>query len=359
MATPGRGAPGPGVRPGRGVGAPRSASGRAPDREGRPRSLTAAHDVRPQRADEDIAGVRVVDTLTPAFAAGPRIDCGHADEARLRFRAKGATTWPTWTQSASPGSSNRSREPGSKVKLAKDFDPAFKAGVEEKKHGEELLQQGVELLARVPGASGRAGHLRRPRGAAGARRRRQGRHHPPRDERRQPAGRLRAQLQGAVGRRARPRLPVALRQRLPARGDIGIFNRSHYEEVLVVRVHPEILERQQLPMAWAQGTSGSGAIARSTTGSATSPTRAQRIVKIFLNLSKEEQRRRFLRRIDLPDKNWKFSAADVRERSFWDDYQEAFSRCCRTRHRVGALVRDPRRPQVVHALRGRAVIVRR
>ena len=73
-------------------------------------------------------------------------------------------------------------------------------------------------------------------------------------------------------------------------------------------------------------------------------------MKLFLNLSKEEQRIRFLRRIDLPDHNWKFSAADVRERSYWDDYQKAFSGdALRDEHRVGALVRDPRRPQVVRA----------
>jgi PPK2 family polyphosphate:nucleotide phosphotransferase len=112
---------------------------------------------------------------------------------------------------------------------------------------------------------------------------------------------------------------------LPARGDIGIFNRSHYEEVLVVRVHPEILDRQKLPKQakgkdvwnrryreindWERYLSSNGF----------------RLVKLFLNLSKEEQRARFLKRIDLPEKNWKFSAADARERRLWDDYQRAFS----------------------------------
>jgi PPK2 family polyphosphate:nucleotide phosphotransferase len=114
-------------------------------------------------------------------------------------------------------------------------------------------------------------------------------------------------------------------RRLPARGQIGIFNRSHYEEVLVVRVHRDLLEREQLPAAarrhgvwkrryrqindWERYLSENGV----------------RIVKLFLNLSREEQRRRFLRRIDQPSKNWKFSPADVAERSHWDDYQRAYS----------------------------------
>jgi PPK2 family polyphosphate:nucleotide phosphotransferase len=114
-------------------------------------------------------------------------------------------------------------------------------------------------------------------------------------------------------------------RKLPARGEIGIFNRSHYEEVLVVRVHPENLERQKLPRRargrdvwkhryreindWEHHLSDNGF----------------RVVKIFLNLSKEEQRNRLLRRIDLPDHNWKFSEADLRERALWDDYQGAFS----------------------------------
>jgi PPK2 family polyphosphate:nucleotide phosphotransferase len=114
-------------------------------------------------------------------------------------------------------------------------------------------------------------------------------------------------------------------QRLPARGDIVIFNRSQYEEVLVVRVHPELLERQKLP--------------EQARGADVWPCRYRQIndweryltengiavVKLFLNLSAEEQRQRFLARINRPEKNWKFSANDVRERRFWDDYQKAFS----------------------------------
>src|SRR4029077_8822011 len=112
---------------------------------------------------------------------------------------------------------------------------------------------------------------------------------------------------------------------LPARGDIGIFNRSHYEEVLVVRVHPENLDREQLPAeakgkgVWERRYREINDWERYLTDN------GFKIVKLFLNLSKEEQRVRFLKRIDLPEKNWKFSAADVRERAHWDEYQKAFS----------------------------------
>jgi PPK2 family polyphosphate:nucleotide phosphotransferase len=114
-------------------------------------------------------------------------------------------------------------------------------------------------------------------------------------------------------------------QKLPARGQIGIFNRSHYEEVIVVRVHPEILERQKLP----PDARGDGVWERRyrqiNDWERFLVENGFPIVKVFLNLSKEEQRRRFLRRIDYPEKNWKFNANDVKERERWNDYQVAFS----------------------------------
>ena len=114
-------------------------------------------------------------------------------------------------------------------------------------------------------------------------------------------------------------------RRLPARGQIAIFNRSHYEEVLVVRVHQELLERQKLP----KNARGAGIWKRRyreiNDWERYLNDNGIKVVKLFLNLSKEEQRIRFLRRIDLPDHNWKFSTADVRERQYWDDYQKAFS----------------------------------
>jgi PPK2 family polyphosphate:nucleotide phosphotransferase len=114
-------------------------------------------------------------------------------------------------------------------------------------------------------------------------------------------------------------------QKLPARGQITIFNRSHYEEVLVVRVHPEILERQKLPQ-WARGDDVWERRYRQINDwERFLVENGFPVVKLFLNLSKEEQRRRFLRRIDHPEKNWKFNANDVKEREHWDDYQAAFS----------------------------------
>lgn len=113
---------------------------------------------------------------------------------------------------------------------------------------------------------------------------------------------------------------------LPERGKIGVFNRSHYEEVLIVRVHPEILQSSQMPAAvkndkniwkkrfqhirdWEQHLTENGT----------------HVLKFFLNVSKEEQKQRFLSRIDEPEKNWKFSMGDVKERGHWDDYMKAYT----------------------------------
>jgi PPK2 family polyphosphate:nucleotide phosphotransferase len=115
---------------------------------------------------------------------------------------------------------------------------------------------------------------------------------------------------------------------LPERGRIGIFNRSYYEEVLVVRVHPEILRRQGLPEElrnekdiWEQRYDSIVNLEKHLHCNGT------QIVKIFLHLSYEEQRKRFLARIDEPDKNWKFSTADIHERKFWKHYMNAYEDC--------------------------------
>jgi PPK2 family polyphosphate:nucleotide phosphotransferase len=114
-------------------------------------------------------------------------------------------------------------------------------------------------------------------------------------------------------------------RRLPERGQIGIFNRSYYEEVLVVRVHQEILERQQLPKEAKTGDVWKRRYREINDWERYLSDNGFRIVKLFLNISREEQRTRFLRRIDLADHNWKFSTADVHERRHWDAYQKAFS----------------------------------
>ena len=112
---------------------------------------------------------------------------------------------------------------------------------------------------------------------------------------------------------------------LPERGRIGIFNRSHYEEVLVVRVHPAILAGQKLPAASKRGDVWGRRFREINDWEHYLTDQGFRFVKLFLNLSREEQRRRFLARIDLPEKNWKFSSNDAKERAYWDDYQKAFS----------------------------------
>ena len=112
----------------------------------------------------------------------------------------------------------------------------------------------------------------------------------------------------------------------PERGSIAIFNRSHYEEVLVVRVHPELLERQKLPRALRHGRDIWQRRYRSINDwEHHLVENGISVVKIFLNVSNDEQRRRFLSRIDEPQKNWKFSANDAKERTFWNDYQKAFA----------------------------------
>ena len=216
-------------------------------------------------------------------------------------------------------------KPGSKVNLAKDFDPGYKAGVLKKKDGIGLLQTGIAMLAdyqarlaaqdtygvlmclQALDAGGKDGTIRHVMSGVN------------------PQGVHVSGFKVPSAEELDHDYLWRYACRLPRRGEIGIFNRSHYEEVLVVRVHPELLDRQKLPPSakgkgvwqrryaeindWEHFLAGNGF----------------KIVKLFLDLSKEEQRIRFLKRVDLPDKNWKFSAADAHERKYWDDYQAAFS----------------------------------
>ncbi len=118
-------------------------------------------------------------------------------------------------------------------------------------------------------------------------------------------------------------------KQLPERGRIGIFNRSYYEETLAVRVHPEFLQGQKLPercitkKIWEERFQDIRAFERYLRRSGTI------VLKFFLHVSKEEQQKRFLGRLDEPDKNWKFSANDVKERGFWDDYMKAYEETIR------------------------------
>ncbi|MCH0566710.1 MULTISPECIES: polyphosphate kinase 2 family protein [unclassified Streptomyces] len=215
-------------------------------------------------------------------------------------------------------------KPGSKVRLDRGFDPRFKAGLK-KRDGKELLRTGVSLLAEYQerlAAQDTYGVLLCLQALdAGGK-----------------DGTIRHVMSGVNPQGVRVssfKVPSAeeldhdylwrYARRLPERGGIAIFNRSHYEEVLVVRVHPENLVRQRLPDdargpgIWKRRYREINRWERYLTDN------GFKVVKIFLNLSKEEQRTRFLKRIDLPEKNWKFSAADVRERRYWDEYQYAFS----------------------------------
>ena len=215
--------------------------------------------------------------------------------------------------------------PGKRVVLSRDFDPAFKAGISKKKDGEELLRQGVELLSefqeklaaqdtysvlmvlQAMDAAGKDGTIRHVMSGVN------------------PQGVSVNSFKVPSAEELDHGYLWRYSQRLPRRGDIGIFNRSHYEEVLVVRVHPEILARQQLPKSSRKGDIWKRRYRDINDWERYLTDEGYRLVKIFLNLSKEEQRTRFLARVDVPEKNWKFSSADAKERVYWDDYQKAFS----------------------------------
>ncbi len=216
-------------------------------------------------------------------------------------------------------------KPGSKVTLAKDFDPRFKAGVRKKKEGVALLEEGVRLLTEYQARLAAQNSwsvlvVLQALDAAGK------------------DGLIRHVMSGVnpqgVGVHSF-KVPSAeelghdflwrYSRCLPSRGEIGIFNRSHYEEVVVVRVHPENLDRQHLPRSARHGDVWKRRFREINDWERHLTDNGTRVVKIFLNLSREEQRARFLRRIDLRDHNWKFSTADIAEREHWDAYQDAFS----------------------------------
>ena len=216
-------------------------------------------------------------------------------------------------------------KPGSKVNLARDFDPGYKADFLKKKDGARLLRTGIALLAdyqrrlaaqdtygvllclQALDAGGKDGTIRHVMSGVN------------------PQGVHVSNFKVPSAEELDHDYLWRYARRLPARGDIGIFNRSHYEEVLVVRVHPENLDRQRLPKeakgkgVWDRRYREINDWERYLTDN------GFKVVKLFLNLSKEEQRARFLKRIDVPERNWKFSPSDARERQRWDDYQRAFS----------------------------------
>ena len=216
-------------------------------------------------------------------------------------------------------------EPGRKVKLPGDFDPGYTGTLVKKEDADELLKNGVQLLSEYQEKLAAQDTwsllvILQAMDAAGK------------------DGTIRHVMSGVNPQGVEVtsfKVPSELERdhdylwrsaiRLPRRGDIGIFNRSYYEELLVVRVHPSILQSQRMPKrskgkdVWQRRFREINDWERYLVDNGT------KIVKLFLNVSKEEQRERFLARIGEPEKNWKFSAADARERRYWDDYQKAFS----------------------------------
>ena len=214
-------------------------------------------------------------------------------------------------------------KPGSKVSLPGGFDPGATAHFVHKEEADEALQQGVEMLAAYQArlaaeqtrgllvvlqaldAAGKDGAVKHVMSGVNP--------------------------QGVFVRSFKVPTDVELahdylwryQAALPERGQIAIYNRSHYEEVLVVRVHPELLDRERdaAPRrgVWARRFEAINEWEKHLRQSGI------HVVKLFLNVSFEEQRRRLLARIDDPDKNWKFSLADVRERASWKGYQKAYS----------------------------------
>ena len=138
--------------------------------------------------------------------------------------------------------------------------------------------------------------------------------------------------------------------RVPERGRIGIFNRSYYEEVLIVRVHQELLERQKMPPGLVTKRIWDERLADIAHFEDYLTRQGVIVLKFFLNLSRKEQKKRFMDRLDRPEKNWKFSASDVRERRYWDDYILAFEEVDpRDRRAARAMVCRAGGQQVVHA----------
>lgn len=216
-------------------------------------------------------------------------------------------------------------EPGTTVSLPRDFDPAHTAHFRSKKDAATELHKGVELLADYQDrlaaqrthallvilqgldASGKDGTVKHVMSGVN------------------PAGvhvhSFKVPSEAEVAHDFLWRQVLAL----PERGTIGIFNRSHYEEVLAVRVHPEQLRRERLPPEAMEGDIWTRRFGEINDWERHLVDNGTRIVKLLLNVSWEEQRRRFLRRIEDPAREWKFSSADVAERQHWDEYQRALS----------------------------------
>ncbi|GAX40435.1 hypothetical protein NIES4075_14000 [Tolypothrix sp. NIES-4075] len=214
--------------------------------------------------------------------------------------------------------------PGAKISLQKDYDPAYKDDYQEKAEAQRKLQADVERLAKYQNilyaqntyalliifqamdAAGKDSTIKHVMSGVN------------------PQGcQVFSFKQPSAEELDHDYLWRSMKA-LPERGRVGIFNRSYYEETLVVRVHPELLKKQQLPYIpednriWQQRFEEINNFEKYLVNNGII------ILKFFLNVSKSEQKKRFLARIETPEKNWKFSASDVVERAFWDDYMQAY-----------------------------------
>lgn len=216
--------------------------------------------------------------------------------------------------------------PGHKMSLRKDYDPGFTAGFKDKKDARKKLARNIAELAeyqdilyaqdtyalllifQAMDAAGKDGAIKHVMSGVN------------------PQGCQVYSFKAPSAEELDHDYLWRTNKVLPERGRIGIFNRSYYEEVLVVRVHPELLDHQKIPPVareniWKRRYQQINDMEKYLSENGIV------ILKFFLNVSKEEQKKRFLERIDRPEKNWKFSTADAKERAFWNDYQKAYEDC--------------------------------
>ena len=216
--------------------------------------------------------------------------------------------------------------PGHKISLRKDYDPEFTAGFKDKKDARKKLEKNIAELAeyqdilyaqdtyalllifQAMDAAGKDGAIKHVMSGVN------------------PQGCQVYSFKSPSAEELDHDYLWRTNKVMPERGRIGIFNRSYYEEVLVVRVHPELLDHQKIPPSareniWKRRYEQINNMEKYLSENGVV------ILKFFLNVSKEEQKKRFLERIDRPEKNWKFSTADAKERAFWDNYQQAYEDC--------------------------------
>ena len=214
--------------------------------------------------------------------------------------------------------------PGKKISLKKDYDPHYSADYVKKSEADEKLAEGVQLLAdyqdklyaestdalliilQAMDAAGKDGAIKHVMSGLN------------------PQGTHVTSFKVPSAEEIDHDYMWRNFKVLPERGRIGIFNRSYYEEVLVVRVHPQILGGQSLPPALKDDGIWKRRFREMNNFEEYLTNNGIHVIKLFLNVSREEQKKRFLERIERPEKNWKFSAGDVKERAFWDDYMAAY-----------------------------------